>query len=554
MLKSLVISNYALIDELNIEFNSGFSVVTGETGAGKSIIVGALSLIMGLRIDSSVLKDESKKCIVEATFNIEGYNLQSLFSENEIDYDDVTIIRRELLPGGKSRSFINDAPVNLTILKVVAEKLIDIHSQHQNLLLSNPKFQLDVVDFVASNKERVLSFKKVFHELRQLKLKRDRLIESIQKQRDDEDYIRFQVEQLSVAKLIDGEQEELEQESERLSHIEEMKSIFDLLLNNFNKEEGLGVIIKVKESILALRKIAKYIDRGIEYETRLEAALIELKDLSSDFDLINSKLQFDPDRLQQVSERLDLIYSLQKKHHVESVGELISILQNFQDKLTSLQSFGEELASLESEITLMSSELSRLGEIVTKSRSAVFAKIETIIVDQLKQLAIPNAEFKVESKLLEIPNENGFDDIVFLFTANKNGKLGEVSKVASGGEIARVMLCIKALISEAKGLPTILFDEIDTGVSGEVAEKMGSIMSEMSQQLQVISITHLPQIASKGDRHFRVFKVDNEHSTQTSVIELSQQERIFEIAKMLSGKEMTDAALSNAREMLKRSL
>ena len=552
MLKSLVISNYALIDELNVEFNNGFSVVTGETGAGKSIIVGALSLIMGGRNDASVLKDESKKCVVEATFNIENYGLEGLFADNDIDFDISTIIRRELLPGGKSRSFINDAPVTLAVLKVVAEKLIDIHSQHQNLLLANPKFQLDVVDFVAGNRSLVAEFKSIFTQHRQLIAKKDRLVDTIEKQRADEDYIRFQVEQLSSAKLIDGEQDELELELERLSHVEEMKGAFDSILVDMSSEEG-SAIIKVKESITLFRKIEKYIDRGEEYKQRLESLYIELKDITADFDLINSKLQFDPDRLTQVTERLDLIYSLQKKHHVNSVSELIDLYKGFQEKLDSLTSFDAQLEALLSEIKLVHSQLLKVGKGLTESREMVFRKIENTIIDQLKQLAIPNAEFQVQNKRLPNPTENGFDDVVFLFTANKNGKLGEVSKVASGGEIARVMLCVKALISEAKGLPTILFDEIDTGVSGEVAEKMGSIMSDMSKQLQVISITHLPQIASKGGRHFKVFKVDNEQSTQTSVIELSQEERIIEIAKMLSGKEMTQAALSNAKELLKRS-
>ena len=552
MLKSLVISNYALIDELNVEFNNGFSVVTGETGAGKSIIVGALSLIMGGRNDASVLKDESKKCVVEATFNIENYGHEGLFADNDIDFDISTIIRRELLPGGKSRSFINDAPVTLAVLKVVAEKLIDIHSQHQNLLLANPKFQLDVVDFVAGNRSLVAEFKSIFTQHRQLIAKKDRLVDTIEKQRADEDYIRFQVEQLSSAKLIDGEQDELELELERLSHVEEMKGAFDSILVDMSSEEG-SAIIKVKESITLFRKIEKYIDRGEEYKQRLESLYIELKDITADFDLINSKLQFDPDRLTQVTERLDLIYSLQKKHHVNSVSELIDLYKGFQEKLDSLTSFDAQLEALLSEIKLVHSQLLKVGKGLTESREMVFRKIENTIIDQLKQLAIPNAEFQVQNKRLPNPTENGFDDVVFLFTANKNGKLGEVSKVASGGEIARVMLCVKALISEAKGLPTILFDEIDTGVSGEVAEKMGSIMSDMSKQLQVISITHLPQIASKGGRHFKVFKVDNEQSTQTSVIELSQEERIIEIAKMLSGKEMTQAALSNAKELLKRS-
>lgn len=549
MLKSLSISNYALIDELNINFDDGFSVITGETGAGKSIIIGALSLIMGARNDSSTLKDQEKKCVVEATFNVEGYGLESFFSENGVDFDVVAILRREALPAGKSRAFINDTPVNLNVLKAVAERLIDIHSQHQNLLIANPKFQLDVVDSVAQTGLLASSYRKIFAKLKKLQSSKNELVDQIKKQKDDEDYLKFQFDQLSSAKLLENEQYELELELEKLTHVEEIKSNLTLALSVLNSEES-SVILGVKEVQMALKKISKYIDGGENYTNRIEALFFELKDIVDDFDLMNAKLEFEPDRLVFVNERLDLIYSLQKKHHVGTVLELIQLRDIIEQKLLVISNFDTQLDVLNKAIFEADKEALLEAKRLSDKRTLAFVKIETTIVNQLKDLAMPNVEFKVVNNVSSQLSDNGIDEIAFHFSANKNGKLGEVSKVASGGEISRVMLCIKALISNIKGLPTIIFDEIDTGVSGEVASKMGSIMAEMSMQIQVLSITHLPQIACKGKQHFKVYKTDNEHSTQTSVKQLSFDERVVEIAKMVSGKELSDAAMSNARELL----
>lgn len=549
MLRSLTISNYALIDELNISFEGGFSVITGETGAGKSIIIGALSLIMGARNDSSTLKDESKKCVVEAAFNIEEYGLNSFFEENGVDYESVAILRREALPGGKSRAFINDTPVNLNVLKIVAERLIDIHSQHQNLLIANPKFQLDVVDSVSDSGFLAMNYKLLFANYKKLLASKKTLVEQIEKQKSDEDYLKFQFEQLSSAKLQESEQVELEAELGTLTHIEEIKSNLTVALKALNGEE-LSLIVGIKDVQNAIKKINKFISGGDEFVNRIEALAIELKDITDDFDAINSKMEFEPDRLTFVSERLDLIYSLQKKHHVSTVLDLLDLKSSIEKKLFAISNFDSQLNDLEKAILVAEKAATTEAKNLSKKRASVFARIESTIVDQLKGLAIPNAEFKVNNVMTDQLTENGLDEINFLFSANKNGKLGEVSKVASGGEISRVMLCIKSLISNVKGLPTIIFDEIDTGVSGEVASKMGGIMEEMSAQIQVLSITHLPQIACRGKQHFKVFKTDNEQTTQTSVKQLSFEERVIEIAKMLSGKELSEAAMSNAKELL----
>ena len=549
MLKSLSITNYALIDELHITFDDGFSVVTGETGAGKSIILGALSLIMGARNDSSTLLDSEKKCVVESLFNIKGYGFEPLFEENDIDFEPLTTLRREALPGGKTRAFINDTPVNLNILKSVAERLIDVHSQHQNLLISNSKFQLEVVDSVAKTDSLVAAFRTHFAEYKRLTLERKELIEQIERQKADEEYMKYQYDQLLTSKLQENEQVELELELERLSHVEEIKAGMSSALNLLQGEEN-SVLPQVKEAQTVFKRISRFVSNGEEYQNRLEALYLELKDIASDFDGINSKMEFEPERLTYVSERLAHIYSLQKKHHVATVAELLAIEADLAQKLKSIEGFDAYLEQLTGQIERSEKLAYDSALQLSKARTAVFDKIENRIISQLRELAIPNAEFKVYNEPTKLMHEDGIDKIEFLFSANKNGKLGDISKVASGGEISRVMLCIKALISDVKALPTIIFDEIDTGVSGEVASKMGSIMEDMSKQIQVVSITHLPQIACKGHQHFKVFKTDNEHFTRTSVKTLSFEERVVEIAKMVSGKELSEAALTNARELL----
>lgn len=549
MLKSLSIVNYALIDELQISFDDGFSVVTGETGAGKSIILGALSLIMGARNDSSTLLDPSKKCVVESLFSIDGYGFEPFFADNDIDYETLTTLRREVLPGGKTRAFINDTPVNLNTLKAVAEQLIDVHSQHQNLLISNSKFQLEVVDSVAKSNDVLVRYRSEFQEYKRLVHVRDELVELVERQKADEEYLKFQYEQLLASKFQDNEQVELEAELEQLSHVEEIKAGFATALNAI-EGESVSALVQIKEAQVAFKRISRFIQGGEAYQNRIETLYLELKDIALDFDALNSKMDFEPDRLAFVSDRLAHIYSLEKKHHVTSLTELLAIQEDFAQKLKSIEGFDDQLEYLNNQIAQAQKRAYELAVKLSEARGSVFATIESRIVGQLRELAIPNAEFKVFNQPTEIMHEDGVDKIEFLFSANKNGKLGDISKVASGGEVSRVMLCIKALISDVKGLPTIIFDEIDTGVSGEVASKMGSIMEDMSKQIQVVSITHLPQIACKGRQHFKVFKTDNEHFTRTSVKSLSFEERVVEIAKMVSGKELSEAALTNARELL----
>lgn len=551
MLKQLQISNYALIDSADISFNNGFSVITGETGAGKSIMLGALALILGQRSDTSAMRDKEEKCVVEAFFNVEGYGLEPLFIAEDVDFDNETHIRREILPSGKSRAFVNDTPVTLNFLKELSQKLIDIHSQHQNLLLGDFNFQLMVVDTVAGNAHLKYDYKKEFDQLKQIKKERSRLLELYEKQQSDKDYWSFQATQLREAALVSGEQAELEQELEQLTHVEEIKAA--LSSANLLMSEGEFPILDGTHKVQGeLSRISKYLTGGEELWNRLDTINIELKDIAREIGERSAAIEFDPQRTRHVQDRLDTIYSLQQKHHVDSVDALISLLNDLDERLTRLESFDEEIELLDKAIADQQVVVVNLAKMLTESRKAVFETIQHAIEQQLHQLGMPHARFRIYHSQAEGFRDDGFDEIQFLFTANKNGELADIPKVASGGEMSRVMLCIKSLLSSAKGLPTIIFDEIDTGVSGEIADKMGRIMQQIGRNIQVISITHLPQIAGKGANHYKVYKTDTDHQTISAIRQLNDQERVLEIAGMLSGAELSEAALSNARDLMSK--
>ncbi|WP_066627166.1 DNA repair protein RecN [Labilibacter marinus] len=552
MLKSLFVSNYALIDQVEIDFSNGFSVITGETGAGKSIILGALSLVLGQRSDVSVLKNKEKKSVIEAVFNVEGYGFEEMFDNEDVDFEIETTIRREILSSGKSRAFVNDTPVNLGFLKEISSRLIDIHSQHQNLLLGESAFQLTVVDTVAKNdtvKDRYKADFKTFHSLTK---KRKELEAQNDLLKQEADYMQFQYVELEQLKLVDGEQGELEQEREMLSHAEEIKSNLFANVEILNGE-STALISSLKDVSKNLDKVSAYISEGEEWSNRVESAFIDLDDLVKELESKMESVEHDPSRLEYVANRLDQIYALQQKHRVDSLSALIEVRDNLALRLQKIASFDEDIVELNKEIEKALVGLKISGQKLTKTRTKVIASIEKQIVGQLVELGMPNARLVVDRKDLVEFAENGIDDVNFLFSANKKGELSAIPKVASGGEMSRVMLCIKALLSVSKGLPTIIFDEIDTGVSGEVADKMGQIMQEIAANIQVISITHLPQIAVKGKYHYKVYKKDSKTDTHSSIERISEELRVTEIAKMLSGSNLSEAALSNAKELLAQS-
>lgn len=551
MLQSIYIQNYALIDTLDISFGKGFSVITGETGAGKSIILGAIGLLLGQRADVKAIKNGASKCVIEAHFDISGYKMHDFFEENELEYDEKEcILRRELQASGKSRAFINDTPASLGMMKELGERLIDVHSQHQNLLLNKEDFQLNVLDALAHDEAELTAYKSAFAVYREdVKALAD-LTEQAEKNKADEDYIRFQLEQLDEAKLVEGEQEELEQEAETLSHAEEIKEglykVGQALLN----DEG-GLLIAVKESINTLRSLQRVYQPATELSERLESSYIELKDIAQEVSGAEDGIEFNPARLDFINERLNLIYSLQQKHRVQTLDELIALTEDYRTRLNAITSFDDRIAELTAKKEAQYKRVKELATALTKKRVSAGKDIEKQMHARLQPLGMPNVRFVVEITPRKEPEANGADNVTFLFSANKNGTLQNISSVASGGEIARVMLSIKAMIAGATRLPTIVFDEIDTGVSGEIADKMASIMQEMGQVMQVISITHLPQIAAKGAAHYKVYKQDNETSTSSNIRLLKQDERVEEIAHMLSGATLTEAAMNNAKELLK---
>jgi DNA repair protein RecN (Recombination protein N) len=551
MLQSIYIQNYALINELEIDFNKGLNIITGETGAGKSILLGALSLVLGQRADTSVLKDKSKKCFVEAHFQIKQYQIKDFFKQNDLDYEDITTIRREITDNGKSRAFINDTPVNLSVLKDLSTNLIDIHSQHESLLLGDDHFQLSLVDSFANHQDLLNTYRNKYEDYLILNSEYNKLVNNAEKAKSDLDYFQFQFDQLEELKLIEGEQKELEDELEQLNHAEEIKLKLSECYNFLSGEE-LSIISNLKQAKTAIESISKYIKEGEELTQRLDSAYIELQDIDNEIEQLNEKIEHDPSRIEFIRERLDSIYAQEQKHKVSSIEELIIVRDELQQKIDHINSYDFETEKLKKQVDLLQNELEQDAKSISNNRKTVIPKIEDKVIAILKQLGIPNANFKVEQIPAEEFLPTGKEFIRFLFSANKNVALEELSKVASGGEISRLMISIKSLIVETKTLPTIIFDEIDTGTSGEIADKMGSIIKKMSKNMQVINITHLPQIAGKGDFHYLVYKKDNHETTNTYIKLLSQEERISEIAKMLSGEALTDAAIQNAKVLLSK--
>ncbi|HEY3390701.1 MAG TPA: DNA repair protein RecN [Prolixibacteraceae bacterium] len=550
MLTRLRIQNYALIRELDVDLRPGFSIITGETGAGKSILLGALSLILGQRADSSVLKDKSVKCVVEAVFRVDGLGLEELFQANDLDFDNFAIFRREINPAGKSRAFINDSPVMLKTMQDIGIHLIDIHSQNQNLELNNQAFQLMVVDICAGNQDLLLTYKENYRDYRKLINDLAEAEKIAEKSKADLDYFQFQFDQLYKASLVENEQELLEEELELLTHSEEIKAGLSNVAELLNGE-NISALIQLKTSVGLITKLNNFLPEARGISQRLESLYVDLKDIAEEAGSIAEKVEYDPERIGSINERLDLIYSLQQKHHVKSVEELIELRNSLEAKILAVSSNEEAILRLTQLMEQKKAEIEDLSNRLSASRQLVVEEIETRVLRQLLQLGMPNSKFNVEIAPLLSPGTHGMDTVSFLFTANKNGVLSEISKVASGGEMSRVMLSIKALISKSKALPTIIFDEIDAGVSGDIAERMGIILKEISADMQVINITHLPQIAAKGDHHFLVYKQDSESETTTRLKLLSKPERIEELAKMLSGENITAAAILNAEELLK---
>ena len=551
MLKQLYIKNYALIDLLDIELYPGFSVITGETGAGKSIILGAIGLLLGQRADSKSIKAGAEKCIIEAHFDLTRYNMDAFFEENEIEQDaEDTIIRRELTSAGKSRAFINDTPVSHSMLKEFGEQLVDVHSQHQNLLLQKQDFQLNVVDIIANDQKELTAYQQTYSELQAAKNQLQTLKDDIERNRQNQDFLQFQYEELENAHLMEGEQEELEQQSETMEHAEDIKTAL-YEADNALYGEQTGAVSQVRTAQNALNSISQVLPKAGNLTERLESCRIELKDIADEVSTLLENTDFDPSELDHVNDRLDHIYELEKKYHTENVSELITLRDGLKQKLSNIENSDEALAILEASCQKLSADSQKLADVLTKLRKKAGKEIEGQLRQRLVPLGMPNVRFEVSIAKREL-GKTGQDEVSFLFSANTSTPLQSVAQVASGGEIARVMLSLKAMISGAVKLPTIIFDEIDTGVSGKIAEKMADIMKEMGQtERQVISITHLPQIASKGSHHYRVSKEETAQGTISQMQELSQDERINEIAQMLSGSNVTDAAIQNAKELLK---
>jgi len=549
MLCNLVVENYALISTLEIEFRKGLTIITGETGAGKSILLGALSLILGKRADSNVLLDKEKKCIVEGTFDINRYGLESFLTENGIEPESQAYVRREISVTGKSRAFINDSPVTLEILLEFGKKLIDIHSQHQNLDLANSFFQMMVVDNYARNNALLKQYEDLYGEYRSLADRHRQTVQNAGKIQAEQDYIQFQFQQLEEANLTEGEVEELELELEQLTHAEEIKNGLSAI-QSLLEGENMAALQQMKESVGYIYRIYKYLPGGEELYKRMETFYIDLKDITRDIGILNARHDPDPAVLTKVNDRLNLLYNLLKKHRVSSTGELILIREELRKKIEEIDSLDFNLAAIEKQLQVKKEQLTALAIQLRTQRLKATPSFEEKVKDLLRDVGIANAGFKVELEPLDEFTEKGSDKLRFLFSANKNMAPQDIARVASGGELSRLMLCIKSMLVDASGLPTLIFDEIDTGVSGDIAERVGNIISRMAEKMQIINITHLPQVASKGENHFLVYKTEDDHSATTRIKLLNQEERELEIAKMLSGEEITTAALENARALL----
>lgn len=551
MLKQLYIRNFTLIDTLDIQLHPGFSVITGETGAGKSIILGAIGLLIGQRADSKTIKQGADKCVIEAHFDLSRYQMQPFFDENDIEYDaDDTIIRRELTAAGKSRAFVNDTPVALTTLKELGEQLVDVHSQHQNLLLQKQDFQLSVVDIIAGDGKEQAAYQQAFTAYHQARTQLQQLHDAIEQNRQNADFLQFQFNELTEARLADGEQEELEQRSETMTHAEDIKgALFEA--DTALSADGTGVVTQLRSATNALRGIARVFPAATELAERMESTYIELKDVAQDVNSSLESVDFDPAELDTINVRLDRIYDLQKKYHTDSVAGLIALRDDLGQKLSAIENSDDALQELEEKCQQLKAKTQQQADTLSKVRTKAARQIEKEMLSRLVPLGMPNVRFAISIDKTELTH-SGQDKVSFLFSANTSTPLQPVSQVASGGEIARVMLSLKVMISGAVKLPTIIFDEIDTGVSGRVAEQMAQMMQEMGQQdRQVISITHLPQIAALGTTHYKVAKAETAGGTVSSMTQLTPGERVNEIAQMLSGSDVTDAAIQNAKQLLR---
>lgn len=558
MLQFLTIDNYALINHLEFQPGKGLTVITGETGAGKSIIMGALGLILGQRADAKAVRTGAVKCVIEASFDISQYNLEEYFRQNDLEYDaHSTIIRREIYATGKSRAFVNDIPVQLQMLKELGQSLIDIHSQHQNLLLGQDSFQIGVLDSLAGNQYELGQYRTVYTELSALRRQIRKMREEAEKNAQEADYIRYQFAQLEDANLQSGEQEELEAEQERLAHAEEIKSGLCALHDGLDSE-GESVVQQLKSISQRAHDLIRIYPEIKEIAERLESDYIDLKDMADDLDSQSEEVSFDPQRFEQVEERLSQLYGLFKKHGKQSVDELIELREELAERISHIDCSDGEIEELEVQNKQLTAQVNKCASALTATRKKAAELLQEKLVEKVSYLGMPNVRFEAQVNPLisektgkNTYSSSGADAISFLFSANKNQPLKPAGEVASGGEISRLMLSIKSLVANARTLPTIIFDEIDTGVSGDIADRMGKVMKELSTHLQVITITHLPQVAGKGDQHFKVFKQDEADATITHITQLNQDERINEVARMLSGSDITPEALANARTLMK---
>jgi len=549
MLQHLSVENFILIPKLEINIHKGFTCITGETGAGKSILVGALSLILGQRADTNVLRDKTQKCIVEGSFLIDGYNLNSIFESNDLDYETISVFRREINPQGKSRAFINDTPVNLNILKEIGERLVDIHSQHQTLELNDAGFQLGMVDSYTAQPQTLRTYTAMYGQYNMLKAELQQCITLEQQSVNEKEFLNFQFDELGKANLQLNEQQEAEQELEILTHAEEIKTKTFSALGLLADEE-VNVLDKLSEIRQLLEQASRFSHMITPMAERIAGSLIEIKDIVNELRNFNDQIHFDAERIEKLGLRLDLIYHLQQKHRVQSVSELLQIMNSISDKLLAIGSLENRILELTTSLDTIESELLKLSDVISKQRNAVIPNIEKEMLKVLENLGMPSARFTIKLESLSHFSATGRDKISFLFSANKGGEIREIQKVASGGELSRLMLALKSLVLNRSLLPTILFDEIDSGVSGDIAGKVGTIMRDMSAHMQVIAITHLPQIAGKADSHLLAFKQDGDTSTISSLKVLSDDERVNEIARMLSDEIITESAKVTARELL----
>lgn len=549
MLTRLSIKNYAIIEQIDLEFKNGFTVITGETGAGKSILLGAISLILGNRVDTSILNNKDKKCIVEGTFLFDQENFKSYFLKNDLDFEKETIVRREINASGKSRAFVNDTPVSLSILKELTSELIDVHSQHQTLKLQNNQFQLNVIDAYAHLTNDTANYKKKYQVYHEKKRKLEDLINQEATTKSDNDYLQFQINEIEELTLQPNEQKEIQQQLDLVNNAETIKSTIEKAIVQLNKSED-NVVSIIRNTVQSFSQIAAYAPSYQEFNKRLNSLLIELEDVISEIESVNSSLNFDTSNAQYLTDRLSKIYSIEQKHQLSDSDELINLLETFKDKLLVLNISEQDIENLKEELEKEKTIVMQLAKKISEKRIKVLPKLDKEITNNLAELGMPDSSFTIKHSLLDEVNENGMDVIQFLFSANKGIAEKELEKTASGGELSRLMLTIKSILANNSSISSIIFDEIDTGVSGDIADKMAAIMKEMSNHIQVIAITHLPQVAAKGESHIKIYKETNTGKTSTYLNVLSSEERIEEIAKMLSGKELSSAAKENAKILL----